>query len=244
MIIIVVVIVLAILALAYVFWGKNYITNRNGTPSESIAPVSYSSTVNPSATATPSPKATPTPTPTAKPVSKSITVGSNSALDGFESSNGGGNITLDIRAGRNSNLITRGFISFAVPSELSGKTVDKAVMRLYQGQIVGDPYSAGLSLKVDHLDYGSSLENADYSAPSLSSSFATVTTNGALEYKDVDVKDMLIDDMANGRTNSQYRIHFATESVGGNATGDFTYFESQDDSIGSGNKPQLVITYH
>jgi len=244
MIIIVVVIVLAVIALAYMYGGKNGTPNLYPSPSGSAAPAAYIvPTTNPLATVTPTPKATksPTPTPTPKPVTKTITVGSNASLDGFRASNNGGNNAVEIRAGRNGTLIERGFVSFAVPSELSGKTVDKATMRLYQGQIIGDPYGAGISVKVDHLDYGSSLEGADYSATSLSANFATLTSNGAIEYKDLDVKDMLIDDLANGRANSQYRIHLAVESTGADA---FAYFESQDNSMGTGNLPQLVITYH
>lgn len=242
--VIVVVLILAILGVLIWFYRSGYFAPIYNAPSASGSPSYVVPTVQGSPTATPKATKTPSPTPTPKPVSKTVTVGSNAALDGFESSNGGGNTTVDIRAGRNSNLITRGFVSFAVPSELSGKTVDKAVMRLYQGQVIGNPYTVGGSLKVDHLDYGSTLENADYSDPSLSASFTTLTTTAAVEWKDVDVKDQLIDDMANGRAYSQYRLHFAIESIGGDVTGDFAYFESQDNSMGTGNRPQLVITYH
>jgi len=242
MIVIIVVLVLALLGMAYLFWGKNLFTKVSPTPTpQPTTTVSPGPTMSPGVTPTPS--ATKTPAPTATPKKMTVTVGSSSELDGFRSSNGGGNATLEIRAGRNSNLVTRGFVSFKIPSELSGKNVVKATLRLYQGEIVGDPYGAGGTLKVDHLDYGSSLENADYSVSSLSSNFATLTANESLEWKDVNVKDRLIEDLANGRTYSQYRIHFSTENIGGDVTGDFTYFESQNNSMGTGNTPQLVIEY-
>lgn len=117
-------------------------------------------------------------------------------------------------------------------------------MRLYQAKIIGAPYTAGSSVKVDHLDYGNSLENADYSASSLSSSFATLTSNPVIEWKDADVTDQLKEDLANNRQRSQYRIHLAVEDIGGDVTGDFAYFESANNSEGTGNTPQLVVKYH
>ena len=250
MIIIWIVAILVVLAAILLYWfgGRSYFSPLSSLQATPQASSGTAGTASPdtkgSGNVTPTPKATKSPTPTPAATSKSITVGSNSAVDGFESSNGGGNTGLDIRAGRNSNLVTRGFVSFNVPSEVSGKTIDKVVMRLYQGQIIGSPYTPGGSLKVDHLDYGPTLENADYSQASLSSNFATLTGNATVEWKDLVITDQFKDDMGNGRARSQYRIHFATEAVGGDVTGDFTYFESQDNSIGTGNRPQLVITYH
>src|SRR5258706_1038873 len=213
MIVIVVVIVIAILALVYMFWGKNFMNNSSSlgspTPATVIVP-----TVNPFATVTPTPKATKpptatpvkTPTPTPTPASQQITLNSNGTLDGFRASNNGGNNALEIRAGRNSTLIERGFVSFDVPSTLNGKTIETATLRLFQRTIIGTPYTDLGSLVVDHLDYGNSLDGADYSASSLSASFGTLTNNAVQEWKDLNVKDMLKDDLTNSRQRSQYRI--------------------------------------
>ena len=211
------------------------------------APVSLvvptgSPTATPKATKSPTPTPKPTPTPT--PVTTKVTLGANGSLDGFEASNGGGNTANDIRAGRNTFLNTRGFVSFDIPSTLSGKTIDKATVRIYQTSIDGSPYNLLGSLKIDHLDYGNSLENSDYGTTSLSSSFNTVTSNAAIEWKDVDVTDMVRDDLSNSRQRSQFRIHFQTEGTGGDATGDFAHFESADNTVGTSNTPQLVVTYH
>jgi len=214
------------------------------TPIESPTPTpeepEETPTPSPSPTVSPTPKPTPTPTI----ASKTMTLSAAASLDGFRSSNGGGNAGLDIRAGRNVNLVTRGFVSFDITGIPAGATIEKATLRLYQAKIIGDPYGVGSSLKVDHLDYGDSLGNEDYSAGSISSSFTTLTANSTLEWKDVDVTDRLKDDIANGRSRSQYRTHFAIENQGGDVTGDFTYFESANNSEGTGNTPQLVVKYH
>jgi len=115
---------------------------------------------------------------------------------------------------------------------------------LYQAKIIGNPYGVGIRVMVDHLDYGDSLENADYSASSISGSFATLSSNANLEWKEVDVTDAVRNDRENNRERSQFRIHFAVENQGGTVTGDFAYFESANNSEGTGNTPQLVIRYH
>lgn len=212
------------------------------TPEETLAPSPIGGTATPS----PKPTKTPTPTPdaTSAPTTETKTISSTASMDGFQASNGGGNREVEIRAGRNVNLIMRGFASFDLPGELTGKTIEKATLRLYQAKVVGNPYSVGSALKVDHLDYGSSFENADYSAASLSSSFGTLTANATVEWKDLDVTDQIRADLSAGRARSQYRFHFAIETIGGDVTGDFAYFESAENYGVTGNTPQLVIKYH
>lgn len=124
-------------------------------------------------------------------------------------------------------------------------SIDQATLRLYQTSVIGDPYGVGGgSIKVDHLDYGDTLDNSDYAVAALSTSFATLSTSSSVEWKEVSVTDALRDDRTNSRSRSQYRIHFATEATGGDVTGDFAYFESADNNTGSGNTPQLVVRYH
>ena len=124
----------------------------------------------------------------------------------------------------------------------SNATIESATLRLYQEKVVGNPYGVGGSLKIDHLAYGNSLGNEDYGASSISSSFITLTDNAVIEWKDADVADALKNDLSNGRDKSQYRIHFSTESTG--TSSDLVYFESADNSQGTGNLPQLVVKYH
>ena len=214
------------------------------TPSPTEGTTEGSPTVTKAPTPTKKPSATPTVTPTPTPVIKTKILGSSASLDGFRSSNNGGNDSLEIRAGRNETLVTRGFASFSLSDIPSGSTITEATLRLYQGQIVGNPYGAGGSVKIDHLNYGDSLDSGDYGATAILSSFATLTSNAVIEWKDTDVTTELKDDISNARSRSQFRIHFSTENTGGTVTGDFTYFESADNNMGTGNTPQLVVKYY
>ncbi len=141
-------------------------------------------------------------------------------------------------------MVTRGFVSFNLADIPEGVTITKATLRLYQTKTVGNPYGVGGNLKVDHLTYGNSLEDADYAAAALLSSFATLTNNDSVEWKDVDVTEALKNDVSENRSRSQFRIHFEIENTGGDVTGDFAYFEAADDSEGTGNTPQLVVNYY
>lgn len=215
------------------------------TPIDTLSPF-YESTPTPTPlsvnqeTPTVSPTATPTPTPEIK--TKIIT--SEASLDGFRGSNGGGNYGLDIRTGRNLYLVHRGFVSFDLSTLPEGATITEATLRIYQYKTVGDPYGVGGKVVVDHLDYGDSLGNEDYSSAAILSSFVTLTQNDVIEWKDAEVTDRVVDDIDNNRGRSQYRIHHETESAGGSHTGDFAYYESAENNGGTGNSPQLVIKYY
>jgi hypothetical protein len=207
------------------------------------------STVKPTASPTPKPTKSPTPiptvTPTPTPANQTITLSSTASIDGFQSNNGGGNETLEIRAGRNMYLVTRGFASFDLGSLPSGATIEQATLRLYQTSVIGNPYGVGGgNIKVDHLDYGSTFDNSDYGIAALSASFTTLSSSATVGWKEADVTDALRDDRTNSRSRSQYRIHLAIEATGGDATGDFAYFESANNNVGTGNTPQLVVRYH
>jgi hypothetical protein len=193
-------------------------------------------------------KTSPTPTtetsPTPSIILKSKILLSDAELDGFRSSNGSGVTGKEIRAGRNINLVTRGFVSFDLEGLPNSSKIDAATLRLYQTKTEGEPYRFGGNLKIDHLTYGDDLDKGDYAAPALLSSFTTLTNNNSVDWKSADVTDQIKDDLANARSQSQFRIHFDKEVKGGEADGDFAYFESADNSEGTGNIPQLVVKYH
>lgn len=201
------------------------------TPGATVAPTS-------------SPVTSPTSTPLApmKP-SETKTLTSTASLDGFRASDGGGKASIDIRAGRNDSLVQRGFVSFNLSGLPSGITLEKATLRLYQAKIVGGPYGVAGNLKVDHLDYGAGLEADDYDRSPLLVDIGTLATNPALEWKTLEVTEAVTDDLNRGRTRSQYRLYFATETRGGGSTGDFAYFESGENYFSTGNIPQLVVVF-
>ena len=241
-------IILVFVVIGGAFW---FGSSRNEGESESSPPPTTES--SPTATPegeeetedpSPSPEETnsPSPSPTPAPVTEEEIITATASLDGYRGSNGFGYDDLYILIGRNISVIQRGFVSFDLSSLPSGAVIENATLRMYQEKIVGNPYGVGGNLKIDHLDYGGSLGNEDYGASSISSSFATLTDNAVVEWKDADVTDRLKNDLSNSRSNSQYRIHFSSEPTG--SSSDLVYFESANNSQGTGNLPQLVVKYH
>src|SRR3989344_4575720 len=221
-------------------------TSVTPTPTTSLQTLNDIVTQQPLAqpTSTPSVTAKPTPPPTSTPSVKSKTITSTASLDGFRSNNNGGNAGVDIRAGRNMYLVSRGFVSFDLNDIPSGSTITEASLRLYQIKTIGSPYSVGGKLMVDDMNYGTTLENDDYSTSAITSNLVSLTANTTVEWKDAIVTEAVKKDLAEGRTRAQYRLHFETEAKGGDSAGDFAYFESADNSEGSGNLPQLVVKYY
>ena len=217
------------------------------TPTPELSP-SPTSTPPPVSRSTPTPTITLTPSPTPKPLQEKI-INSAPELDGFRSNNGGGNEVIEIRAGNGPmvgsppyELVIRGFLSFSLGDIPGGGTVEKATLRIYQARLAGNPYAADNELIVDHLNYGTTLDDADYNRTALSSNIGTITKNAALEWKDLDVTDEVKNDWANDRSRSQFRIRFSSETDG-NGSEDIAYFEAAENTEGTGNTPQLVIQY-
>lgn len=210
------------------------------------SPFDALATIAPQATtsATPTLKKGVSATPTETPITKSKILQATESLDGFRASNSKGNNSVDIRAGRNENLVTRGFISFIIDDIPEGATITEASLKLYQVRVIGHPYSESGILEVDHLNYGDTLDESDYSMAALLSGFATLSENKNTGWKEAIVTNAVKDDIANARSKSQFRIHFETEVKGGDVSGDFAYFESADDSEGTTNTPQLIVKYY
>jgi hypothetical protein len=207
----------------------------------------FSPTKTPSPTQKPAePSNTPAPSPTTEP--KNTTISSIASLDGFRSSNNGGNDSIEIRVRNGAmvgapeyELVTRGFVSFDISTLPDNATIVKATLRLYQYQVDGTPFTAGGSIKIDHMDYGASLESADYDASAINANIATLTSNSGIEWKDAEVTNAVKKDIDEGHSKSQYRLHFATEEDGDGEV-DTAYFYSANSGHNT-NPPQLVVSY-
>lgn len=221
-------------------------SSPSASPSATLtASPSPSTTLSPSPSATQSIKPSPTPQPSASPtVTPGKTISSQSNLDGYQSSNGAGSTTAEIKVGRNNSGISRGFISFDITQIPFGSTVDKTTLRIYQSGTTGNPYSIGGEIKIDHLNYGSTFESSDYGTSSISSSFSTISGNASAGWREVEVTQNIKGDLTAGRVRSQFRLHYAVEQVGGSSSGDYALFESGENAVETNNVPQLVVLYH
>jgi hypothetical protein len=181
--------------------------------------------------------------PSVTPANKSKILLNDGELDGYRGSNGSGNSLTDIKVGRSDDMVTRGFISFDITDVQGISNLAEATLRLYQAKVTGSPYKLG-AIKLDHLTYGDSLDPSDYGMPALLSNYASVSTSPKIGWKEIDVTKVIKDDLSNARGLSQFRIHFQTEVTGSDRSNDFAYFESAENTLGTGNTPQLIIKYY
>ena len=173
------------------------------------------------------------------------------ALDGFRANNGGGNTTVDVRVGNGSffgspteELVIRGFMSFdltGIPSTADVKSIE---LKFYQVNVTGTPYAKLGNLLIKHVDYGPTLDNADFDAPELHSATLSPHTGSGQWYTitATTIGDWIETDLAAGRTRFQFRLQFSSEKDG-DGLQDTASFESGENYFGTGNVPQLTITY-
>lgn len=207
------------------------------TPQPSLVPVDISPTPTTLITPTSLTPSSKNGSPTPSNFQKTTVLKFSSSLSGSVGSNGLVTTKSDIKLGRDSEQVYRGFVSFDLSDLPSGVAIGKATLRIYQTKVEGKPFSGMGTIKMDHLTYGDSLDQNDYATPALTSGFATIPQGTLAEWKELDVTSRVKSDLSNARSYSQYRIHFTTEKVSDASTSDYLFFDSTT------NAPQLLISY-
>ncbi|MGC9335487.1 MAG: FHA domain-containing protein [Anaerolineae bacterium] len=186
-----------------------------------------------------------------RPPDVTVTLQSQAALDGFQANNGGGNNSVEIRVGNGPfvgspayELVNRGFMSFDLSGIPAAAEIRSIELAFYQVQVVGTPYTKLGNPLLKHLDYGGSLENSDYDAAVLASAILAPRTGSGEWYQITSntLANWIEEDLRAGRTRFQLRLQFNTETDG-DGNDDRIMLESADNSFGTGNVPQLTITY-
>ena len=176
-----------------------------------------------------------------------FTVNADAGQDGYVTSNGFRDTIMDIRVGDQDHLApgraVRGFVSFEMPQIPVGAQIDRANIRLYQQTTVGAPYDMLRTVIVDHVDYGLTLDPADYAIASLKDDIGTLSDTNIPGFRTVDVTMEVIDDFLTQRPRSQYRIRLSGPESDGDGLEDTVRFEDGDNSRGTGNVPVLIIQF-
>ena len=110
--------------------------------------------------------------------------------------------------------------------------------------MTGTPYAKLGNLLIKHVGYGSTLGNAAFDTPELHSATLSPHT-GSGEWYTITagtIGDWIESDLSAGRTRTQFRLQFSSETDG-DGTQDTISFESGENYFGTGNIPQLTITY-
>lgn len=110
-----------------------------------------------------------------------------------------------------SNNPIRGFVRFDISSLPQGTRIITADLVMTQGPALGTPYaSLGGTLKLDHVELGTNLDDADWQANSLSIDFATLSMDASLGTRTVPVGQQVALDVASQRATTDFRFYFPT----------------------------------
>jgi hypothetical protein len=170
-------------------------------------------------------------------------------LDGYRANNGGGSAREAILVGNGrivdtGEAVWRGLMSFELGSIPSGSTVEAVELRFYQGRVVGDPYGKLGNIVLDHVDYGSRLTAEAFDAPAMDSVVLPQQSAPGAWYilADPTIASWVAGDLEAGRPRFQLRLRFSQESDG-DGVEDYVSFESGNNYLGTGNVPQLTVSY-
>jgi hypothetical protein len=179
-----------------------------------------------------------------------VTLQSQAPLDGYRGNDGSGSSRQDVLVGNgettapSGELVWRGFMSFDLSSIPGGSSIEDAELRFFQAKVGGDPYVKLGNLILEHVDYGSSLDASAFDVPALNSTRLDQQTSPGAWYvlADRTIAAWVGNDVAAGRPHFQVRLRW-TQEVDGDGKEDFAGIESGDNFFGTGNVPQLVVTY-
>lgn len=170
-------------------------------------------------------------------------------LDGYRGNNGTGSNKQDVLVGNGEmvnqgELVWRGFMSFDISDIPAGSNVKNVELRFFQAKVGGNPYGKLGNLIIDHVVYGSKLSDNAYHVPALESAVLPQQTAPASWYilSDPTLNAWVQNDLAAGRATFQVRLRFMQETDG-DGQEDYLGIESGNNFFGTGNVPQLIVTY-
>lgn len=112
-----------------------------------------------------------------------------------------------------------------------------ATLYVTQQSVSGNPYGRLGPLVVDHIDAGTDLDPSDFDGGTLESAFATVTTSQAGGTFGIPIAVQILDDQANGRPRTSFRLRFAADDDGSGTEN----LATLSDSTSQGVEPRVVI---
>jgi hypothetical protein len=181
---------------------------------------------------------------------ETVELKSQMSLDGFRANNGQGSTDDDILVGNGEvvqpagELIARGFMSFDISGIPAGATIDNVELRFYQSKVTGNPYGNLVSLVLEQVSYGSSLDDAAYNALATNSLSLDPLKNAGQWYMiaDASLVRWVQNDVAADQSRFQVRLRFSIETDG-DGLEDWIAIQPGGSFLGSSKAPVLVVTY-
>jgi hypothetical protein len=166
--------------------------------------------------------------------------------DGTFDASGDPPVTGDLD-GYINGLGARQFFSFDFSDLPAGARVVGANLQLMQSDRINNPYPTHGTVEFEHVDYGPSLDGADYDTPILArvGGLFAPNPNGNQSALGVTVTAQVLADIAASRTRSQYRLRFHNFDSNFDGVSQYTVWVDRERSdLGTVYHPHLTIWYY
>jgi hypothetical protein len=182
--------------------------------------------------------------------SGTVVLGSEGPLDGYRSNDGRGSIRHDILVANaeinpaGDEVVWRGFMSFDLSAIPRQTPIRRAELRFYQVRVGGDPYGKLGRLILEHVAYGGQLTDAAFYVEPMDALVLQPETERRSWYVVTSpaLAEWIAEDRSSGRNRLQLRLRWVQETDG-DGLEDYVSIESPENFFGTGNAPELTVTY-
>jgi hypothetical protein len=145
-----------------------------------------------------------------------------------------------------SNDVARGFYSFDLSTIPAGAAIGSAVLRLFQCSVTGAPYTTLGNVIADHIDYGTTLDGAEFDLGPLQANIGTLSpATPDVGFQTVTVTSSVAADVVALNPRSQFRTRFSVADGNNNGVDDFVRWSDAEGTCGTPDQlPQLILLYH
>jgi len=159
----------------------------------------------------------------------------------------GSDIRVGDDAAKDPLIDVRGFVGFDLSGLPSGIHITSAMLIATQCSVAGSPFDLG-DVVLDHVSYAVPFDTTAYSVTPLASLVGTISSDTTLGARRVSVTSSVADDIAKGRSSSQFRLRMSTTNEAGNGPSNQVIFASDSANTAdcvpaSSEQPRLVVTY-
>ncbi len=161
--------------------------------------------------------------------------------DGSSATTGG--LVVGDQASTTVGTGSRGLLRFDLNRLPPTATITSVILRVYQAEVRGNPYNDLGAVHVRPADLGDAIDSWDYNSGGATPDYGQLSANATIGYKSIDLTARLGPGFVQGAGNFDLALWINGNTANLDGQADQAVFEDADDSLQSGNPPQLIISW-
>jgi hypothetical protein len=159
-------------------------------------------------------------------------------------SENGASLEVGDREGAPPGGTVRAYLSFSLSTIPANAIITFAQLRLDMTNVTGSPFPIMGKVIVDHVNYGNQFPTGTaYNGQTILGNIATLVTDATLGIKTASCTFSVNTDRGQGRTRSQFRLHWDQADANNDGNPSFVRFVDAEQVGGPGSVPLLQVTY-